>query len=114
MGKSLQVPEIPYFSDSDLSTPLENAFELQSDNTVFEILKECTNSPQFFISFKDTKKLINLKSSFANNALDRIFQQTKFTVDLDPSVDYFGEIEFQSTKVKNPLQKLIDRFGPEK
>ena len=83
MGKSLQTETIPYFTDSDLSTPFMNAVQLQSDSTVYEILKECPNSKQFFVSFEDTKVLINFPSSHANKALDRLFNNTKFTMDLD-------------------------------
>ena len=39
MGKALKETKIPYFRDSDLFTPLDNAFQFQSQETMFEILK---------------------------------------------------------------------------
>lgn len=59
IGKILKENKLPYFRDSDLSTPLENAYLFQSLDTVYEILKECPDSNQFFLSFEDTKTLIN-------------------------------------------------------
>ena len=40
--------------------------------------------------------LVSMSSSLVNNAIDRLFQETKFTTDLDRAHDYIGEINFQS------------------
>ena len=65
----------------------------------------------FFVSYDDTKALITFPSSIVNNALDQIFKKTKFTIDLESVHDLFGEINFESEKVKSRLQFLINFFG---
>ena len=111
IGKALQEKEIPYFCDSDLATPFENAVKFQSLESVYEILKECINSEQFFISYEDLKTLINFPSTLANNALDKLFGKTKFTKDLDSKDDLYGEINLDSHAHKSLWSKFMGRFG---
>ena len=62
---------------------------------MYEILKECEESEQFFVSLEDTQTLIKFPSSFANIALDKVFLDTKFTVEFESADDLFGEIDFE-------------------
>ena len=77
-------------------TPLKSSILFQSQSSIDEILKECTNSKQFFVTYEDTKILISEESQFVNNALDQIFKQTQFTTILGDD-DYIGEIKEQKS-----------------
>ena len=73
MALAMQNEDISYFTDTDGSTPLMNAANIQSDSTVYEILKGSSTCSDFFLTLEDTKLLIKFPSSFANKALDSLF-----------------------------------------